>query len=82
MPRIDNGGSTTVTFPPVHLRPNHRLNLDPIVLVVEAPAPAVITAQWWAERADITDNHRACVSESATNVKLIDKRCYCYRSPS
>ncbi|MEZ0076284.1 hypothetical protein [Planotetraspora sp. GP83] len=48
IPRIDNGGSTTITFPPVHLRPNHRVRLDPIVLVVEAPAPAVITAQWWA----------------------------------
>ncbi|MEV0633266.1 AlbA family DNA-binding domain-containing protein [Nonomuraea wenchangensis] len=47
-PHIDNGGSTTITFPAVHLRPHHRVRLDPIVLVIEAPAPAVVTAQWWA----------------------------------
>ncbi|GAA2418720.1 hypothetical protein GCM10010404_91660 [Nonomuraea africana] len=47
-PHIDNGGSTTITFPAVHLRPHHRVRLDPIVLVVEAPVPAVITARWWA----------------------------------
>lgn len=35
-PRIDNGGSTDIEFPPVHLRPLQRVALDPIVLWVPA----------------------------------------------
>ncbi|MFF5205849.1 hypothetical protein [Streptosporangium sp. NPDC000396] len=48
VPRIENGGSVTITFPPVHLRPDQRVRLDPIVLVVDAPAPSIVLAEWWA----------------------------------
>ncbi|WP_345673434.1 hypothetical protein [Yinghuangia aomiensis] len=47
-PVIRNGGSTTVVFPATDLRAREILDLDPVVLVVYAPAPRVIHAQWKA----------------------------------
>jgi hypothetical protein len=46
--RIDNGGSTTITFPAIHLRPHERVRLDPIVVVVQAPAPPLVHSRWKA----------------------------------
>ncbi|MFI9552341.1 helix-turn-helix domain-containing protein [Nonomuraea endophytica] len=45
-PQIDNGGSTSITFPAVHLRPHERVRLDPVVVVVRAPAPAMLAGRW------------------------------------
>ncbi|MEU4229464.1 hypothetical protein AB0F17_34650 [Nonomuraea sp. NPDC026600] len=47
-PQIVNSGSTTITFPAEHLRPHERVRLDPIVLVVQAPAPSNLVGQWRA----------------------------------
>ncbi|GAA4102968.1 AlbA family DNA-binding domain-containing protein [Nonomuraea soli] len=47
-PTIDNGGSTTITFSPVHLRAEQRLQLDPIVVIVRTPAPARLVCRWQA----------------------------------
>ncbi|MFI6499901.1 helix-turn-helix domain-containing protein [Nonomuraea typhae] len=47
-PQIDNSGSTSITFPAVHLRPHERVRLDPFVMVVSAPAPAVLAGRWQA----------------------------------
>ncbi|GAA3821453.1 hypothetical protein GCM10022226_47240 [Sphaerisporangium flaviroseum] len=47
-PRIDNGGSTRITFPAVHLRPHQRLRLDSIVVVVQSPAPSTLVGRWQA----------------------------------
>ncbi|RCG17272.1 ATP-binding protein [Sphaerisporangium album] len=47
-PRIDNGGSTRITFPVVHLRPHQQVRLDPIVVVVQTPAPSPLVGGWRA----------------------------------
>lgn len=46
-PRIENGGSVTITFNPVDLRPLERRALDEIILLVEEP-PGDIEIRWVA----------------------------------
>ncbi|GGL57376.1 AlbA family DNA-binding domain-containing protein [Planomonospora parontospora] len=52
-PAIANGGSATITFPAVHLRSRQSILLPGIVLIVPAPAPSVITAEWSATSTSI-----------------------------
>ncbi|MFI6587431.1 helix-turn-helix domain-containing protein [Embleya sp. NPDC050493] len=47
-PVIRNGGSTTIDFPPVDLRPHSQIDLDPIVLLVRTPAPSTVVGTWQA----------------------------------
>lgn len=45
-PIIDNGGSVSITFPPMDLRPHGRITLDPVVLLIAEPPGTMINASW------------------------------------
>lgn len=47
-PIIDNGGSSRIEFPSVHLRPHATDLLDEVVLLIREPPGAVLTASWSA----------------------------------
>jgi hypothetical protein len=47
-PQIENGGSVRIKFPPHDLRPHAKIDLDPVVLLVDAPPGSTVTASWSA----------------------------------
>jgi hypothetical protein len=62
---IDNSGSARIVFEPVHLRPDYRVNLAPIHVIVpadECVGSASVSADWYATSTSVSGSARGTLT--------------------